>query len=461
MSVKTRIILYVVAAGIFTSMLFSITVFFELIEQPFDLMDSFIEEAAGRAVNIYDQETRQGSDISTVSLLDNYWVEIRDKETAQVLYQNQLAKSASLPFLSAGSTVVTGPLVESPFNTWIHTTGHTTPFRVRCFEIRKTDKVYLVQVARPMDRLEDEISELIWGILSGLLFSAVCLVAISGMVASRTLRPIKRMQELTQKISEKNLAERLPVGNGKDEFGELSITINRMLDRLQYSFTQQREFLFATSHELKTPLTTIRLAMDMLGSEQDMEHMSPPVAENYERLKTQVLRMERLVKDLLNLSSLESITSLERKELDLAVLLRELEDDYKLIAEAQDISIRTEIDQELIFEGDREKLRKAFSNLIDNALKYNMAHGTVLIQAQRESKGICISIENTGFGIEEKDLPKVFTQFFRAEKSRSTMYGGAGLGLAIVKSIVDLHHGKIEICSELEKTTKVTIRFEN
>jgi signal transduction histidine kinase len=457
MSVKTRIILYVVAAGIFTSFLFSVTVFFELIEQPFDLLDSFIEETAYSAADIYDNELNNGSDISTINLLDNYWVEIRSGTTNEVLYKNELARTAPLAFQNPGSTVTSGPIVQDPFSKWVQASGHKTPFRVRCFEIRRGNNVYYVQVARPMDRLEDEISELTWGILSGLLFSAVCLIAVSGVVASRTLRPIKRMQELTQKISEKNLAERLPVGNGKDEFGQLSVTVNNMLDRLQYSFNHQREFLFATSHELKTPLTTIRLAMDTLGSQQELMDFSPEMEENYERLKTQVLRMERLVKDLLNLSSLESTTSLDKKQVDLSALLAELEDDYKLIAEAQEISIETDIQPGLTLEGDKEKLRRAFSNIIDNALKYNVSKGTVWIRATQKGKSVETLIENTGAGIDKKDLPKVFTQFYRTEKSRSTKYGGAGLGLAIVKSIIELHKGTITIDSNLGDTTKVVI----
>ena len=172
----------------------------------------------------------------------------------------------------------------------------------------------------------------------------------------------------------KNLDQRIPRGEGHDEFSELAETINRMLDRLQYSFVNQKNFLFDTSHELKTPLTTIRLAVDELCA-YDGKNFSLLARDNLLRLKNQVLRMERLVKDLLNLSSLETMAYIDLKPVQITEILSSLEEEYKLIADAHKIKIDTSLPEKLIVPGDREKLYRAFSNILDNAIKYNIDGG--------------------------------------------------------------------------------------
>ena len=281
---------------------------------------------------------------------------------------------------------------------------------------------------------------------------------ISRFVAGRILKPVGQIKELAKNISEKNLEQRIPVGEGQDEFNELARTINHMLNRLQYSFSQQRAFLFDTSHELKTPLTTIRLAVDDIRT-ADKEDLPPSVKENLFRLNDQVLRMERLVKDLLNLSALETAPGIDWKPIELTSLLSSLADDYQFLAEADDITLDVRLPKPFFIQGDAEKLHRAFSNILDNAVKYNIKGGRIELSARQFASEIRVTVLNTGPGVDESEISKVFDQFYRVEKSRSNQYGGSGLGLAIVKRIVDLHGGTIDFQSRKEGPTRITVNL--
>jgi signal transduction histidine kinase len=307
-----------------------------------------------------------------------------------------------------------------------------------------------------MEKLEDEIWELVFGIAAGLIFSALALIAISRFTAGKILQPIGRMKDLTQDISEKNLGQRIPPGEGRDEFSELARTINRMLDRLQYSFVKQRDFLFDTSHELKTPLATMRLAVDEICT-SDGENLPPFVSDNLLRLKNQVLRMERLVKDLLNLSSLETLVGIDPKPVQITELLSSLAEEYKFLADAQNIKMDIRIPKGLVIQGDGEKLHRAFSNILDNAVKYNVDGGRIELTCDQSAAELTVTVANTGPGVAEAEIPNVFDQFYRVEKSRSIPSGGSGLGLTIVKRIVELHGGAVKFESRQGDCTLVTV----
>jgi signal transduction histidine kinase len=309
-----------------------------------------------------------------------------------------------------------------------------------------------------MEKLKEEIRDLVLGIVFGLVLSTLALIAISRLVAGRILHPIGAMKDLAQDISDKNLDQRIPAGEGRDEFSELARTINRMLDRLQHSFVRQREFLFDTSHELKTPLTTIRLAVDEINARHG-EELPPFAAENLTRLNHQVWRMERLVKDLLSLSSLETLTRIDTAPVHITHMLTSLAEEYQFLADAHGIRIRLSLPEGLIIQGDGEKLNRAFSNILDNALKYNVDGGWVDVTGRQSEGELAITVANSGPGLAEADIPRVFDQFFRGEKSRSEAHGGSGLGLAIVKRIVALHHGEVTLESEQGAWTRIAVHL--
>jgi two-component system OmpR family sensor kinase len=459
MTVKTRITLFIVVAGFVSSLLFSGVVFYELIEQPFRLLDDELKEEAYRTTRMLVKRQRE-SDSGLLTFIsremDRDWIEIYDGETRRTVFQSDLAEAVRLPQVNPGCRAIVHPIGAHEGIKQAQDRNQKATFRVRTFLIELDGRSFLVQIARSMEKLNEEIWDLLLGILAGLLFSTLALIAISRYMAGKILKPIGEMKDLAQDISEKNLDQRIQTGKGHDEFSELARTINRMLDRLQYSFVRQRDFLFDTSHELKTPLTTMRLAIDDLYS-HDVETIPSFADENLFRLKNQVLRMERLVKDLLNLSSLETLTSIDLKPVHICELLSSLAGEYQFLADAHNIKMDIHLPNQLVIQGDAEKLHRAFSNILDNAIKYNIDGGQIELTADQSVTELMVTIANTGPGVPEAGIPKVFDQFYRVEKSRSIQHGGSGLGLAIVKRIIELHDGKVTLESKQGRWTRVTV----
>ena len=179
--------------------------------------------------------------------------------------------------------------------------------------------------------------------------------------------------------------------------------------------------------------------------------------ESHQRLTELVLRMERLVKGLLDLSALELESTVERQPIDLGQMISDLIEDYQIMAVPLGIDIDQKLPEQLLFYGDRKKLSRAFSDLLDNAIKYNQHPGQSTVNGEASAGAITISIANTGAGIPETDLPRIFDQFYRVEQSRALQYGGSGLGLAIVKRIIVQHAGTISVQSEIMGWTRVTL----
>ena len=399
MSVKHRITLLVTAAGFIASLIFSLAIYYELIEQPFDVLDFELTEEANRAVKVLEDNNIK-SDLESINprILESFptWLKIYGHDSERVLWHSKLAEQISIPAVKPGLASTVEAMLRDDKIDFGQDNRKKAAFRTRTFELMANGKKMVVQVALPMERLKEEIQDLIFGLIIGLLISTLALIIISYFVAGRILRPVGRMKDLAQTISDKNLEQRIPVKNEKDEFNELARTINMMLDRLQFSFVRQRDFLFDTSHELKTPLTTIRLAIDEICSSEDMKNLQSSSSASLLRVNQQVVRMERMVKDLLNLSALEVLTSIDPKPINLTKILFSLIEDYRLLAEAKNIHIEINFPDELVIQGDEEKIKRAFSNILDNAVKYNVDHGRIKISATNSDEDLCIKINNTG-----------------------------------------------------------------
>jgi signal transduction histidine kinase len=459
MTVKKRISLLVAGAGLVASLVFSIAVFFELVEQPFEILDTEMELEAQRAVRTVVARQKESGTMPSDPAANEiyaYWLKIVEPDSGKLLYLSSLTKSVDLPQLSPGTSKTVSLIVPSRQSSQWQENSREATFRVKSFAFVIDGKEFTVQIARPMEKLQEEIWELIFSIVAGLILSSLVLIAISHFIAGKILKPIGEMKDLTKDISEKNLDRRLPVGPESDEFNELARTINRMLDRLQHSFVKQRNFLFDTSHELKTPLTTMRLSIDEVCS-SDMEPLSSSAKDNLLRLNEQVLRMERLVKDLLNLSSLEMVDAIEKAQVSLHAILESLAADYRFFAETQNIQMDLHLHALSEIEGDKKKLTRAFSNILDNAIKYNVDGGNITVEGKQAPGMMTISVTNTGPGVAEAEIDKVFDQFYRVEKSRSIEHGGSGLGLAIAKRIVELHDGSVKLESQPGQWTRVTV----
>ena len=461
MTVKQRIALLVTGAGIVASFLFSLAVFIELVEQPFQILDDELEEEANRAARSVAIRLKNAEPMDTSSEdpeTRDLWIKVFDGTTGKLHYQSELAKSVDLERIDAGASTTIS--VVLPPDTSINDKGRPwkTTLRVKMLSYAFDGNRLRVQIACTMNKLWDEIWELVYSLIAGLVLSSMVLVVISHFIAGKILEPIGKMKDMARDISEKNLDQRLPAGPEPDEFNALARTINRMLDRLQHSFENQRNFLFDTSHELKTPLTTMRLAIDEVCT-SDLENLPDSTRENLLRLNTQVRRMDRMVRDLLNLSALEMSDAIERKPLSVASIITPLVEEYRFLSDAQHIHVDCHLPESWTVLGEAEKLTRAFSNLLDNAIKYNIKGGFITIEGDQADNRVSISVTNSGPGVTEGDIDKVFDQFFRVEKSRSLEHGGSGLGLAMVRRIIMLHGGTVKMESRPGDWTRVWVRL--
>ena len=459
MTVKTRITLLIVGAGVIGSLLFSIALFSELVEQPFKLLDNILKEEASRIVRLVASDRFKTGSADALMLhleLEQYWVQIWDVENKSLIFKSELATQMPLPPLAPGHSAVEKAVLPKR-NTGTDDSREMT-LRVRSFMIALNGQAFAAQIARPIEKLEEEIVEMILGFFAGLIFSILGLTAVSRLLAGKILQPISRMKDLTQMICEENLDQRIPAGDAPDEFNDLARTINKMLDRLQHSFERQREFLFNTSHELKTPLATMRLVVDeLIASYLTGEKFSGE--ETLHRLRIQVLRMDRLVKDLLNLSRLETLSSLNWAIVHVSRLLSFLAEEYRFLAEARGITMSLCFPEVMEIQADSAMLGRAFSNILDNAVKYSEEGGRIELTAEKQASEIVITFANTGPGIAPHQIPRVLEQFYRIEQSRSTQHGGSGLGLAMVKKIIELHGGKVAVESRMDKWTKIIVHL--
>jgi len=455
MTVRSKITVLITAAGVVASLVFSCIILLEMMEQPFRLIDADLESTGQRVV----QAVAAGGIEEAVpsSMNDShYWLEVNDLESGSVVYRSRLARLFRIPAPSShGRAEIVSVAVPSQVALGQGEHGEV-PVRVMSSTFPIAGKQYMVTIGRPIEHLAEELKDTVIGVVGGLVFSLLLLAGISYFLAGFMLRPIREIDARVRDISEKHLDKRLPTTGDRDEFNQLAETLNKVFDRLQNAFWRQKRLLADASHELKTPLTMMRLELDDIRSTTN-ENCHDPQAQTHARMTEQVLRMDRLVKGLLDLSALEIDASATKAKLDIVPVLSSLIDDYRMLAGVRGIYIHADLPDRLEMEGDEEKLTRALSNLLDNAIKYNMDGGSVTVVGEQAGNRLTIAVGNTGPGVPEADIPRIFEQFYRVEKSRSQRHGGSGLGLAIVKRIVELHGGTVTFESSSGEQTMVTV----
>ncbi len=458
MKIRYKITLWIAGAGFLASLVFSVIVFQEMAEQPYRLIDRDLESMAGTAVRLFETTTTQSKDIAQKDLpfdTGRYWIKIYD-DHMNVLYQSKLTRYTNLPFKNTIQPYITKRIIPRERINLGQNRKNEVFFRIKTFSYRLRGQPCKVLIGKPMEKLEEEIADLVQGIAIGLSAATLLLIVLSYYIAGKILAPINVINRMARDINDRSLDQRIPLGKSNDELYELSESLNRMFDRLQYSFAMQKQFIADASHELKSPITLLSLFMeDAVHLEELPDTLRPRLIKQYNTLQ----RMRRLVKNLLDLSALEAKETVDFEEFALSPLVRSVYDDYAEVIEARRIDMKIDVPENLHIRGDRDSLQRVLINLVDNAVKYNTDRGRIEIKAEVRNNIVYLSVFNTGKGIPKKDIDRVFEQFYRVEKSRSSQYGGSGLGLTIVKRIIELHRGDITIESEPNAGTRINIRL--
>jgi heavy metal sensor kinase len=316
-------------------------------------------------------------------------------------------------------------------------------------------KPYTIQVAVPMHELREGLSGYAWALM--ILIPAVLLTATAGgwWMSRRALRPVDQIIDAARSIGEQSLAQRLPVPETQDELQRLTETLNQMLGRIESAFRRVTEFTADASHELRTPIALIRTTAEVALRK-------PRTSEEYRQALKDVhaesVRTTELIENLLTLARADAgKAALERREIDLAPIVREASQQGQKLAHAKSLGFRADIPDAAVHTlGDASALRRLLLIVIDNAVKYTQ-EGEITVRLSSANGRPEIQVSDTGVGISESDLSRVFERFHRADKSRNRDSGGAGLGLSIAKWIADVHHGAIEARSESNRGSTFVI----
>ena len=343
------------------------------------------------------------------------------------------------------------------YETFIISDNH--PIRVITMPVIRNGKLAnLVQVGTSKKVVVDTLKNLaiiLWtAVPSVLLLTAL----IGRFIARRALKPVAKITQTAKDIgSGANLSQRIPVPEVKDEIGELALTFNSMMDRLESSFSQMRQFSSDASHELRTPLTVLKGQSELtLGKERKPKEYQEVISSNLEEIQY----MSKVLEDLFMLSkSDENQIALDYESVDLKLLIEEICRHAQIIASEKNIKIITAYIEKVQVYGDPVRLRQMIWNVIVNGIKYTQPDGEVTISLQEKKDIALITIQDNGIGISNSDLPLIFNRFYRVDKARSREEGGTGLGLSICKFIVDAHKGSIDIESTLGEGTKFKIKL--
>jgi heavy metal sensor kinase len=314
-----------------------------------------------------------------------------------------------------------------------------------------------IQVARSLAPIEQASESLFVQIMLSLPLVVVLAAVVGYFLAGRALRPIDRITRTAQALSAQDLTQRIGYEGPSDEVGRLARTFDQMLDRLQAAFERERRFTADASHELRTPLTVIKGRIDVTVSRprtvQEYTHTLHEVGREADRLI-------RLANDLLFLTRLGQRTlSMQPQPVNLSDLLSAIVDQVRPLAEAKALELIEEVAPGLRLSGDPDYLIRLFLNILDNAIKYTPAGGTVTVCAVAEGTTVCVTVRDTGPGIPPQHLPHLFERFYRVEADRSRETGGTGLGLAVAAEIARGHGGTLEVQSTVGQGTTCLLRL--
>ncbi|MBU0480764.1 MAG: HAMP domain-containing protein [Proteobacteria bacterium] len=276
---------------------------------------------------------------------------------------------------------------------------------------------------------------LIWASVAALALA----FALSYLLIRRVLRPLSQMTDIAGTMASGSFAARVDITSA-DEIGRLGTAFNRMADSLEKLEKLRKTMVADVAHELRTPLTNLRGYLE--GLNDGVLEASP---ETFQMLQEETLRLVHLVNDLGQLAKADAARAyLNREELSVSGLVGQMLDIYRLRLQEKAIVVTTDFSPEgdrIV--ADREKLLLAVRNLMDNACRYTPAGGSIDITTRKTDAGTKVVFTNSGSTISGEDLPYIFERFYRADRSRSRLAGGAGIGLAIVRELIEAHGGRV------------------
>lgn len=293
---------------------------------------------------------------------------------------------------------------------------------------------------------------------SSLLFSTLLSLlggVITFFISGHALKPLCDFSKKIEEVQAQNLSDSRIEENKFSELNQLSVSYNKMLERLSEAFKLQRQFTANAAHELRTPLAVMQLQIDLYNSSKHPNN-DTSAQQTISMITEQTERLSKMVRTLLDMSELQTIARDE--EIAISALVEEVLADLEPLAQEKGINLIEKCDNVLLMGSDILIYRLVY-NLVENAIKYNFSGGTVTVNATQQNSQLHLTVEDTGNGIPEELKERIFEPFFRLDKSRSRALGGVGLGLALVHEIVRVHDGSITVRSNPSGGTIFDVMF--
>lgn len=293
---------------------------------------------------------------------------------------------------------------------------------------------------------------------SSLLFSTLLSLlggVITFFISGHALKPLCDFSKKIEEVQAQNLSDSRIEENKFSELNQLSVSYNKMLERLSEAFKLQRQFTANAAHELRTPLAVMQLQIDLYNSSKHPDN-DTSAQQTISMITEQTERLSKMVRTLLDMSELQTIARDE--EIAIAALVEEVLADLEPLAQEKGINLIEKCDNVLLMGSDILIYRLVY-NLVENAIKYNFSDGTVTVTATQQNSQLHLTVEDTGNGIPEELKERIFEPFFRLDKSRSRELGGVRLGLALVREIVRVHNGSILVKNNANSGTTFEVIF--
>jgi heavy metal sensor kinase len=381
-----------------------------------------------------------GQDLAAIYSLkdDGKWMQIMDQD-GRWIYRSKRIAEQNPELLLPDRLPARGVIA--------HFHQGTRYVRILSYPIVARGRAYSVQTGVALNKSMALISSFTTHLV--LLTPVVILLAALGghWMSRKALGPVALLAAEARRINDRNLDTRLPVSGAQDEISDLSRTLNQMLERIDKAFTSVRAFTGNASHELRTPITLLR-------TEIEVALFRPRERDEYRviltRLHKETIRMSTLIENLLSIARADAgAEKAMMKPIDVDYLLRSLNRDWETVMQVGLLDFRTEVrGQNLVALGDPASLTRLLAILLDNARKYTLPGGTVVLAAASDGAGIRFSVRDSGIGISTKDLPHIFERFYRSEQNVMPESSGSGLGLALGKWIAERHGAQLLVESE-------------
>lgn len=320
-------------------------------------------------------------------------------------------------------------------------------------------KIGFVRISTPLLYIEKTINRLRVYVILIFIFSVPISFMISMFLAKSISHPLIEMTSVARKISSGNLNCRIDIKKRRDEIGILVNTFNEMIERLKAVHNERKVLFDNISHELMTPITTIRGFVETIydGKVKDKK----VIEECLELIKKESGYLEGLIEELQFISQIDALSvKYDFKPLNVTEVILDAEESFIVRAKEKNIDISNDFIKDCPnIKADYKTLKRVFVNILDNAIKYSLEDRKILVSVRRMDRFLKVSVEDHGIGIDSHDKSRIFERFYRNEEA-SGIYKGLGLGLSIVKEILNAHHADIEVNSRPNEGSQFIITFQ-